>query len=82
MSKKVNQHYVPQFYFRYFSENGKSICVLNRDSGKAIKSASIKGQASKKYFYGDSDVEDRLSEIDGLFSTALRQIRKSFSFTK
>ena len=81
MSKKSNQHYVPQFYFRYFSENGKSICALSRDSGKAIKSASIKGQASKKYFYGDSDVEDRLSEIEGFFSYALRQIRNSFSFT-
>lgn len=80
MSKKANQHYVPQFYFRYFSENGKSICVLNRDTGKAIESASIKGQASKKHFYGDSNIEDRLSEIEGLFSTALREIRKSFNF--
>ncbi len=80
MSKKANQHYVPQFYFRYFSENGKSICVLKRDTGKAIESASIKGQASKKHFYGDSDIEDRLSEIEGLFSTALREIRKSFDF--
>ena len=80
MTQKANQHFVPQFYFRYFSENGKSICALNRDNGAIIESASIKGQASKKYFYGDADVEDRLSEIEGLFSNALREIRASFSF--
>ena len=80
MAQKANQHFVPQFYFRYFSENGKSICALNRDKGTVIESASIKGQASKKYFYGDADIEDRLSEIEGLFSDALREIRVSFSF--
>ncbi len=80
MAHKANQHFVPQFYFRYFSENGKSICVLNRDNGNIIQSASIKGQASKKYFYGDANIEEQLSIIEGLFSDALREIRRSFSF--
>ncbi len=80
MANKANQHYVPQFYFRYFSKDGKSICALNRDNGSIIETASIKGQASKKYFYGDSNVEDCLSEIEGIFSDALRKIMDSFSF--
>jgi hypothetical protein len=80
MAQKANQHYVPQFYFRYFSANGKSICVLNRSTGLMNNSASIKGQASKKYFYGESEVESRLAEIDGLFSGAVREIKKNGSF--
>lgn len=80
MAHKANQHYVPQFYFRYFSKNGKSICLLNRDSGKTIESAPIKGQASKRYFYGDAEVENALSEIEGLFSSALRQIKDDSCF--
>ncbi|MES9854743.1 MAG: DUF4238 domain-containing protein [Candidatus Thiodiazotropha sp. L084R] len=43
MLKKSNQHYVPQFYFRYFSGDGKSICVLNRTSGEQIRCSSTKG---------------------------------------
>jgi Protein of unknown function (DUF4238) len=74
MANNANQHYVPQFYFRYFSKNGKSICVLNRDNGHTIDSASIKGQASKKYFYGDAEIDQALSKIEGIFSAALRQI--------
>jgi len=80
MTKKANQHYVPQFYFRYFSETGKDICVLNRKTGTTINSASIKGQASKKYFYGDSDIEDQISKIEGFFSSALSSIRNPFTF--
>lgn len=80
MARNANQHYVPKFYFRYFSKNEKNICVLNRDSGKTIEDASIKGQASKKYFYGDAEVENALSKIDGLFSSSLRQIKDNLCF--
>jgi hypothetical protein len=82
MAQKANQHYVPQFYFRYFSGNGKSICVLNRSTGIMIESAPIKGQASKKYFYGEGEFENRLSEIEGLFSVALKEIKNIGNFDK
>lgn len=80
MANKANQHYVPQFYFRYFSEDGKSISVLNRKNGKSIERAPIKGQASKKYYYGDEEIESNLSEIEGHFSGALREIKETNSF--
>jgi hypothetical protein len=80
MANKANQHYVPQFYLRYFSLDSKSICVLNRKNGKTIETAPIKGQASKKYYYGDVDTEDRISEIEGHFSKALREIKETNSF--
>ncbi|MEZ8321484.1 DUF4238 domain-containing protein [Vibrio splendidus] len=77
MAEKANQHYVPQFYFRYFSENGKSIELLNRKSGKVVSGAPIKGQASKKYFYGDKAVEDALSRIETHFCRALIEFKKT-----
>jgi Protein of unknown function (DUF4238) len=80
MADKANQHYVPQFYFRGFSNTGKSICVLNRTSGATIDCAPIKGQASKKYFYGDSGAESEMEKVDGLFSSAIRRLRERPNF--
>ncbi|HYN54799.1 MAG TPA: DUF4238 domain-containing protein [Methylotenera sp.] len=81
MAKKANQHYVPKFYFRFFSQDGKRICVLNRKTGNSIEHAPIKGQASKNYFYGEESIENALSEIEGHFSVVLQELRKSVSFT-
>jgi len=46
MSKRKNHHFVPQFYFRRFSVDERSICALARSSGKTIPTASIKAQAT------------------------------------
>lgn len=80
MADSANQHYVPQFYFRGFSADYRSVCVLNRSTGKTIPIASIKGQASKKYFYGDADVEKRLQQVDGAFSGIVRRFRECRTF--
>lgn len=74
MSHKKNQHFVPKFYFRQFSKDGASICVLHRKSGRLIERASISGQASQARFYGDTSVEDALTAIEGNCSTALREL--------
>ena len=80
MADSANQHYVPQFYFRGFSADKRSVCVLNRSTGKTIPIASIKGQASKKYFYGDADAEKLLQQLDGAFSGVVRRFRECRSF--
>lgn len=69
-----NQHYVPQFYLRFFSKDKKSLCLLERRNGRIATRGSIKGQASKKGFYGDERVESALSELEGVFSGLLRRI--------
>lgn len=74
MSKRKNHHFVPQFYFRRFSSDGRSICVLPRASGKAFRTGSIKAQASKDWFYGSDEVEASLSRIEGESSHALRAL--------
>lgn len=82
MAESANQHYVPQFYFRGFSTDDRSVCVLNRATGKTIPVASIKGQASKKYFYGDADAEKRLQQVDGAFSGVVRRFRECVDFNE
>jgi hypothetical protein len=80
MPDSANQHYVPQFYFRGFSADERSVCFLNRSTGKSIPIASIKGQASKKFFYGGADAEKRLQQVDGVFSGVVRRFRECRSF--
>lgn len=80
MADSANQHYVPQFYFRGFSSNGRSICVLNRGDVTTIPIASIKGQASKKYFYGDAEAEKNLRQVDGAFSSVVKRFRECSTF--
>ena len=74
MAANKNHHYVPQFYFRQFSQDGKSICVLRRDTGEVMERASIKGQASKAWFYVNAGVEKELGVIEGRSSAAIREL--------
>lgn len=65
--KKVNQHFVPKFYLRYFSylNNKKQIGVYNLNSKRIISNAPLKSQAYKANFYGaDGELEEALSEIE------------------
>lgn len=74
MTEKKNQHYVPQFYFRRFSKDERSICTLVRANGRVILEAPIKGQSSKDWFYGDVETEEALGEIEGHCCHALREL--------
>lgn len=74
MHKKRNQHYIPQFYFRFFSTDGKSICLVRREDGSDVKQAAIRGQASRKNFYGNNEVEKRLAAIEAQCSSSLRKL--------
>ena len=74
MAERKNHHYVPQFYFRLFSKDGKSICTLLRKAGRVIPGAPIKGQASKPWFYGNAEAEGALAEIEGHCSAAIRRL--------
>jgi hypothetical protein len=74
MSTRKNHHFVPQFYFRFFSGDSRSISVLHRHTGRVIASAPIRGQACKAWFYGDDIAEDALSQVEGACSAALREL--------
>lgn len=74
MSNRKNHHFVPQFYFRRFSQDEKSICVLAKATGQLIEKASIKSQASRNNFYGSDEVESALGTIEGACSATLRNL--------
>ena len=77
ITEKKNQHYIPKFYLRNFScnNNGKQIGVFNVDNEIYIKSAKLKTQGSKNFFYGyDGLIEDRLADIEGELAPIIKSI--------
>jgi len=70
-----NQHFVPQSYFRRFSNDGKTICLFNLKNKKFITNASIKGQCSKNYFYSkNTDIETEFSKLEDHMNRLISQI--------
>lgn len=80
MASKKNQHFLPQYFFKYFSSNKKTINLILRKTGKIIKNASIKGQCSKNNFYGEEKIENLFSKIEGDHSRILRRVLALKSF--
>lgn len=63
---KRRQHYVPKFYLRNFSENGKAVGLYLFKVKKIIEYGSINDNLWEEYFYGeDAVVENRLAEYEG-----------------
>lgn len=70
-----NQHYVPQFYLRYFSVDKKNVGAYILESGQNIPSAPIKSQASRDYFYSDNmEMEKALSDLEACAKKVLDKI--------
>jgi len=75
MPGNKKQHYVPRFYLKRFSPNGKSINIWNIPNKLKIISANLKNQCYKDYFYGkEIEVEAALSEVENQTATVLRLI--------
>ena len=75
MPSHKNQHFVPRCYFKPFSldNEGKAINLYNIDSSQAIQGASVKGQCSKNYLYGDDlQLEHLLEKYEGDYARVLR----------
>ena len=64
-NNKKNQHYVPQFYLRNFSNNQKSIGGFFLKNNKYIPNLSINKTACKEYIYGQTmAIENALCKIE------------------
>jgi hypothetical protein len=72
MPERVNQHFVPQFYFKNFSGGDPKIHLLLKRTDRIIFNAPIKGQCAENRLYGDSEVEGFLSEFEGRYSHAIK----------
>lgn len=70
-----NQHYVPQFYQRYFSIDNKNIGAYVISCGKNILSAPIKNQSSGDYFYSENmEIEHALGGMERLAKGVIDKI--------
>jgi Protein of unknown function (DUF4238) len=77
MSIPKRHHFVPQFYLRRFSENGRSIICYHKKSGKLILNASIKGQCAIDNFYSwQPEIENALATIESKASVLFKNIVK------
>ena len=78
MPDNKKHHYIPQFYLRRFSLDGKSICLWNIPRQKKVSFAPIKNQCYKNYFYGEEpDLEKGLASIEMHIASILRSVDRS-----
>lgn len=69
-------HFVPQFYLRYFSADGKRINLFNFSLNRTITGTSIKHQCSSHNFYDFApQLERDFSEIEGKAAEVIRGIK-------
>ena len=79
-TNKKNQHYIPKFYLRNFSykNNEKQIGIYNIENKVFHKTAALKHQGSKDFFYGhDGILEDDLANIEGHLAEMIKSIVES-----
>ena len=74
MQDYFNQHYVPQYYFRLFTEGQKFIHMLFKKESRIILNASIKKQCAKNYFYGNRKIEEMFSGSEAFHSMTNRSL--------
>lgn len=75
---KRDQHYVPQFYLRFFSSEAspRTISLYSLRSDSLIHGASIRDQCARPWFYGkDEVIEEGLAQIEAATSAVLHRIR-------
>ena len=69
------QHFVPQFYLRNFSENGRSIGGYLLKERKFIPHMPIKDMCGRDYLYGeDLELEKWFSRLESNWAVLLRKI--------
>ena len=71
-------HFVPQFYLRAFSIDGRSMNCFNFGRGIWIRSASIKHQCSRRNLHSFSPgLEQRLKALEDPAAAVIRDMRRT-----
>lgn len=69
-------HFVPKFYLRNFSEDGKRMNLFNFSRRQAIEGVSIKHQCSRRNFYGFFPrMEQAFADLECKAAKVIRGIR-------
>lgn len=75
MAENKKQHYVPQFYLKQFSDDGKHLHVYHPRDKKFIYDAPIRNLCQAKYFYGKHlDLEKSLNLMETDCAFSLREL--------
>ena len=75
MPANKKHHFVPRFYLKRFSPDGKSINLYNIPNSRRILRANLKNQCYRDYFYGkDLKVEQSIAAIETEAADILRKI--------
>lgn len=75
MPNNKKHHYVPRFYLKRFSPDGRSISLWNINNRIKVPSVNLKHQCYKNYFYGkELQVEQALSLVEGHTARIFRLI--------
>lgn len=82
--EKKNQHYVPQFHLRQWSNDGKLISLYNKYNQKFVDNkGAIKHLASRDYLYDkNGEVEDLLGKIESHLSPLCQKIINTVSLAE
>jgi hypothetical protein len=68
-------HFVPQFYLRAFSADGRRIALYNFDRERLITNASIRHQCARRNFYKFMPMlEGALGQMEGISAEVIRTI--------
>lgn len=74
LSNKLNQHWVPQYHLKLFSNGNRYIHLALRDGSCMAFKTSIKGQCARHRFYGNEKVEEWLSTLESRHAAAYRAV--------
>ena len=75
MPANKKHHYVPRFYLKRFSINGRSIQLFNIRATRVVANANLKGQCYRDYMYGkELDLEFNLAQLEGAFADLTRKV--------
>src|SRR5688572_20302938 len=72
----MNQHYVPEFYLKNFSQNRRQIFVYDKVLHKSF-SAGISSIASQQSFYDNSrneSIEEEIGQIESRTALILKEL--------
>ena len=79
-TEKKYQHFVPKFYLRFFSNDGKSVGTYIFKHQKYVKIAPLNSIGGSNYLYGeDGEIEDWFQELEGKWDKILKEIINSNS---
>lgn len=79
MPEYKNQHYVPKHLLRGWTDNER-LSVYNLDNQQEYPPTSLSNLCSEDYFYGDSEIEQSMDDLEKRHAEIIDKIRTKKSF--